>query len=78
VARSLVPTIRDVLAEAIEAGGSSLRDFRQTSGELGYFSKHFQVYDREGQPCETPGCKGTITRTVQSGRSSFWCPACQR
>jgi len=75
---ALVPVIRDVLAEAIEAGGSSLRDFRQANGELGYFSKHFQVYDREGQPCETPGCPGTITRTVQSGRSSFWCPACQR
>jgi formamidopyrimidine-DNA glycosylase len=75
---ALVPLIREVLAEAIEAGGSSLRDFRQANGELGYFSKHFQVYDREGQPCETPGCKGTVTRTVQSGRSSFWCPACQR
>jgi formamidopyrimidine-DNA glycosylase len=78
VVQALVPIIRDVLAEAIEAGGSSLRDFRQTNGELGYFSKHFQVYDREGEPCETPGCKGTIHRTVQSGRSSFWCPTCQR
>ncbi len=77
-AHGLVPVIREVLAEAIEAGGSSLRDFRQASGELGYFSKHFQVYDRECQPCETPGCPGTITRTVQSGRSSFWCPDCQR
>jgi formamidopyrimidine-DNA glycosylase len=76
--RLLVPTIREVLAEAIEAGGSSLRDFRQANGELGYFSKHFQVYDREGQPCETPGCKGTVMRSVQSGRSSFWCPRCQR
>lgn len=76
--RSLVPLIREVLSEAIEAGGSSLRDFRQANGELGYFSKHFQVYDREGDPCETPGCIGTVTRTVQSGRSSFWCPACQR
>jgi formamidopyrimidine-DNA glycosylase len=76
--QALVPTIREVLAEAIEAGGSSLRDFRQANGELGYFSKHFQVYDREGDPCETPGCTGTITRTVQSGRSSFWCPSCQR
>jgi formamidopyrimidine-DNA glycosylase len=76
--QSLVPVIREVLAEAIEAGGSSLRDFRQANGELGYFSKHFQVYDREGDPCETPGCRGTITRTVQSGRSSFWCPSCQR
>jgi formamidopyrimidine-DNA glycosylase len=75
---ALVPVIREVLAEAIEAGGSSLRDFRQANGELGYFSKHFQVYDREGDPCETPGCTGTVTRTVQSGRSSFWCPACQR
>ncbi len=77
-AHALVPVIREVLAEAIEAGGSSLRDFRQANGELGYFSKHFQVYDRESQPCETLGCKGTVTRTVQSGRSSFWCPACQR
>jgi formamidopyrimidine-DNA glycosylase len=76
-AHALVPMIREVLAEAIEAGGSSLRDFRQANGELGYFSKHFQVYDREGEPCETPGCAGTIIRTVQSGRSSFWCPACQ-
>jgi formamidopyrimidine-DNA glycosylase len=74
----LVPIIREVLAEAIDAGGSSLRDFRQANGELGYFSKHFQVYDREGDPCETPGCPSTITRTVQSGRSSFWCPTCQR
>lgn len=73
----LVPVIREVLAEAIEAGGSSLRDFRQANGELGYFSKHFQVYDREGDPCETPGCTGTVTRSVQSGRSSFWCPTCQ-
>ena len=75
---ALVPVIREVLAEAIEAGGSSLRDFRQANGELGYFSKHFQVYDREGDPCETPGCDGIVTRTVQSGRSSFWCPSCQR
>lgn len=74
----LVPVIREVLAEAIDAGGSSLRDFRQTNGELGYFSKRFQVYDREDEPCETPGCTGRITRTVQSGRSSFWCPSCQR
>jgi formamidopyrimidine-DNA glycosylase len=75
---ALVPLIREVLAEAIEAGGSSLRDFRQADGELGYFQKHFQVYGREGQPCETPGCTGTILRTVQSGRSSFWCAACQK
>ncbi|CAN1491067.1 Nei Formamidopyrimidine-DNA glycosylase [Paracoccaceae bacterium] len=75
---ALVPVIREVLAEAIAAGGSSLRDFRQANGELGYFSKHFQVYDREGGPCETPGCSGTVTRSVQSGRSSFWCSSCQR
>lgn len=77
-ASGLVPIIRQVLDEAIEAGGSSLRDFRQANGELGYFSKHFQVYGREGQPCETPGCAGTIARSVQSGRSSFHCPHCQR
>jgi formamidopyrimidine-DNA glycosylase len=75
---ALVPLIRDVLAEAIEAGGSSLRDFRSADGELGYFQKHFQVYGRERELCETPGCGGTITRTIQSGRSSFWCPTCQR
>ncbi|MFZ1470033.1 MAG: bifunctional DNA-formamidopyrimidine glycosylase/DNA-(apurinic or apyrimidinic site) lyase [Paracoccaceae bacterium] len=74
----LVPIIRDVLAEAIEAGGSSLRDHRQTSGELGYFQHTFRVYDREGQPCTTAGCTGTIGRIVQSGRSSFFCPRCQR
>ena len=74
----LVPLIRAVLAEAIEAGGSSLRDFRQADGELGYFQKQFHVYGREGQPCETPGCAGIVTRSVQSGRSSFWCPSCQR
>lgn len=75
---SLVPIIRQVLAEAIEAGGSSLRDHRQTSGELGYFQHTFRVYDREGQPCMTPGCTGRITRIVQSGRSSFYCSQCQR
>ncbi|MFN4154150.1 MAG: bifunctional DNA-formamidopyrimidine glycosylase/DNA-(apurinic or apyrimidinic site) lyase [Paracoccaceae bacterium] len=75
---SLVPLIRAVLAEAIEAGGSSLRDFRQADGELGYFQHSFQVYDREGQPCITPGCGATIGRIVQSGRSSFYCPTCQR
>lgn len=75
---SLVPIIRIVLDEAIEAGGSSLRDFRQADGELGYFQHSFQVYDREGQPCVTPGCTGTIGRIVQSGRSSFYCPNCQR
>ena len=76
--RGLVPIIRDVLTEAIASGGSSLRDYRQTDGELGYFQHIFRVYDREGQPCVTPGCDGVIRRIVQSGRSSFFCPQCQR
>jgi len=75
---SLVPVIRDVLTEAIAAGGSSLRDYRQTNGELGYFQHNFRVYDRAGQPCTTPGCSGTITRFVQSGRATFYCAQCQR
>jgi formamidopyrimidine-DNA glycosylase len=76
--RALVPVIRQVLAEAIEAGGSSLRDYRQADGELGYFQHTFRVYDREGEPCVTPGCSGIVARIVQSGRSSFFCAACQR
>ncbi|MDE3238003.1 MAG: bifunctional DNA-formamidopyrimidine glycosylase/DNA-(apurinic or apyrimidinic site) lyase [Paracoccaceae bacterium] len=75
---SLVPIIRQVLQEAIDAGGSSLRDYRQTDGELGYFQHAFRVYDREGQPCLKDGCTGTIRRIVQSGRSSYYCPKCQR
>ena len=75
---ALVPIIRDVIAEAIEAGGSSLRDFRQTDGELGYFQHQFDVYDREDQPCHTPGCHRPIVRITQSGRSTFFCPLCQR
>ncbi|WP_288925752.1 bifunctional DNA-formamidopyrimidine glycosylase/DNA-(apurinic or apyrimidinic site) lyase [uncultured Maritimibacter sp.] len=75
---SLVPIIRDVLAEAIAAGGSSLRDYRQADGELGYFQHTFRVYDQEGQPCKTPECQAKIARIVQSGRSSFYCPTCQR
>jgi formamidopyrimidine-DNA glycosylase len=77
-AAALVPIIREVLAEAIEAGGSSLRDYRQADGELGYFQHSFQVYGREGEPCTTPGCGSTVARIVQSGRSSFFCPTCQR
>mgnify|MGYP006178069935 CR=1 FL=1 len=77
-AARLVPIIREVLAEAIEAGGSTLRDFRQADGELGYFQHTFQVYGREGQLCATPGCDSVIGRMVQSGRSSFFCPTCQR
>ncbi|MEL6959541.1 MAG: bifunctional DNA-formamidopyrimidine glycosylase/DNA-(apurinic or apyrimidinic site) lyase [Pseudomonadota bacterium] len=75
---ALVPIIRDVLQEAIEAGGSSLRDHRQASGELGYFQHGFRAYDREGEPCQTSSCPGTITRIVQSGRSTFYCRRCQR
>ncbi|WP_370311558.1 bifunctional DNA-formamidopyrimidine glycosylase/DNA-(apurinic or apyrimidinic site) lyase [Sagittula sp.] len=75
---ALVPIVRDVLDDAIAAGGSSLRDFRQADGELGYFQHSFDVYGREGEPCRAPGCTSTIQRIVQSGRSSFFCPTCQR
>jgi len=74
----LVPVIRDILNEAIAAGGSSLKDYRQTDGELGYFQHSFAVYGREGEPCKTPDCKGIICRIAQSGRSTFYCPICQR
>jgi formamidopyrimidine-DNA glycosylase len=77
-ARRLVDAIHAVLNQAIEAGGSSLRDHRQTSGELGYFQHSFQVYDREGEPCGTPGCGGIVRRFTQNGRSTFWCPKCQK
>ena len=77
-AASLVPAVRNVLTEAIAAGGSSLRDYRQADGELGYFQHVFRVYGREGEPCRTPGCAGKVRRVVQSGRSSFYCPQCQR
>ncbi len=75
---ALVPVIRQVLQEAIEAGGSSLRDFRQADGELGYFQHNFDVYGREGEPCRTEGCDAVIRRITQSGRSSFYCAQCQR
>ncbi len=75
---TLVPIIRQVLTEAIEAGGSSLRDFRQADGELGYFQHSLDVYGREGEPCRTATCGAPIKRIVQSGRSSFFCGACQR
>ncbi|QTN37357.1 bifunctional DNA-formamidopyrimidine glycosylase/DNA-(apurinic or apyrimidinic site) lyase [Cognatishimia activa] len=75
---ALVPIIREVLSEAIEAGGSSLRDFRQADGELGYFQHSFDVYGREGEPCKTPDCDKVILRITQSGRSSFYCAQCQR
>ena len=76
--RSMVPIIRQVLEEAIAAGGSSLRDFRQADGELGYFQHNFDVYGREGMTCKTQECQAEVRRIVQSGRSSFYCPTCQR
>ncbi len=77
-AKRLVSAIHGVLNQAIEAGGSSLRDHRQTSGELGYFQHSFQVYDREGETCQTAGCGGIVKRFTQNGRSTFWCPKCQK
>jgi formamidopyrimidine-DNA glycosylase len=77
-ARRLVEAIHAVLNQAIKAGGSSLRDHRQTSGELGYFQHSFQVYDREGEKCQTKGCSGIVRRFNQNGRSTFWCPKCQK
>jgi len=74
----LVEAIKAVLAEAITAGGSTLRDYAQADGALGYFQHSFRVYDREGRPCPSDGCKGTIDRQVQAGRSTFFCPACQK
>ncbi|WP_037079511.1 bifunctional DNA-formamidopyrimidine glycosylase/DNA-(apurinic or apyrimidinic site) lyase [Neorhizobium vignae] len=71
-------SIRDVIADAIAAGGSSLRDHIQTDGSLGYFQHSFSVYDREGAACRTPGCSGTVARITQAGRSTFHCPACQK
>jgi len=68
----------DVIVEAIDAGGSSISDFVNVEGELGYFSHNFQVYGREGEPCLSGGCESTIRRIVQSGRSTFYCPDCQR
>jgi formamidopyrimidine-DNA glycosylase len=76
-AKRLVDAIHDVLNQAIKAGGSSLRDHRQTTGELGYFQHSFQVYDREGESCGKDG-SGVIRRFTQNGRSTFWCPKCQK
>jgi formamidopyrimidine-DNA glycosylase len=77
-AKRLVDGIRAVLNDAIKAGGSSLRDHRRTDGELGLFQHNFRVYDREGAKCPTAGCKGTVRRIVQTGRSTFFCPVCQK
>jgi formamidopyrimidine-DNA glycosylase len=77
-AERLAAAIREVIMDAIAAGGSSLRDYMQADGSLGYFQHSFSVYDREGEPCQRPGCGGTVERIVQSGRSTFFCPRCQR
>lgn len=77
-AKRLVGAIHAVLNQAIKAGGSSLRDHRQTTGELGYFQHSFQVYDREGEKCQTADCSGIVKRFTQNGRSTFWCPKCQK
>jgi formamidopyrimidine-DNA glycosylase len=77
-AARLAPAIKAVLEAAVDAGGSSLRDYARADGELGYFQLHFNVYDREEKACTRKGCSGTVKRIVQSGRSTFYCPACQR
>ena len=74
----LAQALREVIAEAIEAGGSSLRDHIQTDGSLGYFQHRFKVYDREGEPCPRRDCNGAISRFTQGGRSTFHCTTCQR
>jgi formamidopyrimidine-DNA glycosylase len=75
---ALVEAVRTVLEEAIEAGGSTLRDFQAADGSLGYFQHRFQAYDREDEPCLEPGCRGVIRRKVQGGRSTFYCPEHQK
>jgi formamidopyrimidine-DNA glycosylase len=77
-AKRLADAVREVIADAVAAGGSSLRDYVHADGSLGYFQKSFSVYYREDEPCLRDGCRGTVTRVVQSGRSTFYCPACQR
>jgi formamidopyrimidine-DNA glycosylase len=77
-ANRLVEGIKAVLNDAIKAGGSSLRDHQRPDGELGAFQHHFRVYDREGEKCVTPGCRGIVKRIVQNGRSTFYCPVCQK
>ncbi|MBP0440557.1 bifunctional DNA-formamidopyrimidine glycosylase/DNA-(apurinic or apyrimidinic site) lyase [Tianweitania sediminis] len=76
--RRLAEAIRTVIADAVAAGGSTLRDHRQADGSLGYFQHSFQVYDQEGSPCARLSCTGVVQRIVQAGRSTFYCPRCQR
>ena len=75
---TLAAVVRDVLKEAILAGGSTLKDFANAEGGQGYFQHRFDVYGREGKPCLAEGCSGVVRRTVQGGRSTFWCPRCQK
>jgi formamidopyrimidine-DNA glycosylase len=77
-AARLAPQITAVLADAIRAGGSTLRDYKQANGDIGSFQKEFAVYGREGETCARPGCRGTVRRKTQGGRSTFYCPSCQR
>ena len=77
-AERLTAEIKAVLSDAIRAGGSTLRDYRQSDGRSGSFQHSFAVYGREGEPCSRPGCRGIVRRTTQAGRSTFHCPACQR
>ncbi len=77
-AHELARIIREVLEEAVAAGGSTLRDFAHADGSLGYFQHRFKVYDREGEACVTPGCGQLVKRLVQSGRSTFYCESCQK
>jgi formamidopyrimidine-DNA glycosylase len=77
-AKRLVEAIKAVLRDAIAAGGSSLRNHRRTDGALGDFQHNFRVYDRDGKPCPRRGCGGIIKRIVQTGRSTFFCPVCQK
>jgi len=76
--QAIVAAVKAVLEDAIKAGGSSLRDYRRADGELGEFQHRFRVYGREGKPCSRKGCGGTVRRIVQGGRSTFYCPTCQR
>lgn len=77
-AAELTLAVREVLEEAVAAGGSSISDFASASGELGYFQHRFRVYDREDEACLRPGCNGVIARKTHSGRSTFYCPTCQK
>jgi formamidopyrimidine-DNA glycosylase len=77
-AERLASEIKAVLRDAIRAGGSTLRDYKRADGTSGLFQNEFGVYGREGEPCARPGCRGTVRRKVQGGRSTFYCPACQR